>query len=159
MESNSICSIMFLGFIHVASISSSLWPLFFFFFFWLHWVFAAALRLSLVDASRGYYSLLCAGFSLQQLLIVEHGLNSYGAWACCSLACEIFLEYGWNPCPVHWQAGSYPLYHQGSPGLCLSEIRASPVSKGLILLLLFSKFPCCSSLSQFPYFLVSHQTL
>ena len=119
----------------------------YFIFFWLHWVFAAALRLSLVEASRGYSSLLCAGFSLQQLLIVERGLSSYGAWACCSLAREIFLEYGWNPCPVHWQADSYPLYHQGSPGLCLSEIRASPVSKGLILLLHFSKFPRCSSLS------------
>ena len=33
-------------------------------FFWLRWVFVAALRLSLVAASRGYSSLRCASFSL-----------------------------------------------------------------------------------------------
>ena len=32
----------------------------------------------------------------------------------CSIACEIFPDWGSNPCPWHWQADSYPLYHQGS---------------------------------------------
>ena len=41
-----------------------------FFFFWLHWVFVAARRLSLVVASRGYSSLQCVGFSLQWLLLL-----------------------------------------------------------------------------------------
>ena len=31
------------------------------------------------------------------------------------MACEIFLDQGLNPCPLHWQAGSHPLSHQQSP--------------------------------------------
>ena len=42
-------------------------------------------------------------------VVVVHGLS-------CSLACEIFLDQGSNPCVLHWQADSCPLYHQGSPG-------------------------------------------
>ena len=62
----------------------------------------------------------CAGFPLQGLL-----LQSMGSWshepaapgssaqtgsivvACgpsCSVACGIFLDQGWNPCLLHWQA-------------------------------------------------------
>ena len=36
-------------------------------------------------------------------------------WFCCSTACGIFPDQGSKPCPLHWQAGSYPLCHQGSP--------------------------------------------
>ena len=51
---------------------------FFFFFlnfyvliyFWLHWVFTAVCRISLVAASRGYSSVRCMGFSLQWLLLL-----------------------------------------------------------------------------------------
>ena len=39
---------------------------------------------------------------------MAHGLS-------CSVACGIFLDQGSNPCPLHWQADSYPLHHQGSP--------------------------------------------
>ena len=39
---------------------------------------------------------------------MAHGLS-------CSAACEIFLEEGSNPCPLHWQLDSYPLDHQGNP--------------------------------------------
>ena len=62
------------------------------FYFWLHWVFGAAHGLSLVAASRGYSSLLWAGFSLQWLLllwntssrctgsvVVARGLSSCGS--------------------------------------------------------------------------------
>ena len=41
---------------------------------------------------------------------VAHGLS-------CSTARGIFLDQGSNPCPLHWQADSYPLRHQGSPGV------------------------------------------
>ena len=41
-------------------------------------------------------------------VVAAHGLG-------CSMACEIFLDQGLNPCPLPWQAYSYPLYHQGSP--------------------------------------------
>ena len=37
-----------------------------------------------------------------------HGLS-------CSMACGIFPDQGLNPCPLNWQANSYPLYHQESP--------------------------------------------
>ena len=36
-----------------------------------------------------------------------HGLS-------CSVACGIFPDQGSNPCPLHWQADSQPLRHQGS---------------------------------------------
>ena len=46
-----------------------------FIYFWLHWVFVAVRRLSLVVSSRGYFSLQCGGFSLWWLLfVVEHRL-------------------------------------------------------------------------------------
>ena len=41
-------------------------------------------------------------------VIVAHGPS-------CSAACGIFPDQGSNPCPVHWQADSQPLHHQGSP--------------------------------------------
>ena len=41
-------------------------------------------------------------------VIVAHGL-------CYSSGCGITLIQGSNLCPLHWQADSYPLYHQGSP--------------------------------------------
>ena len=33
----------------------------------------------------------------------------------CSVACGIFPDWGSNPCPLHWQADSQPLDHQGRP--------------------------------------------
>ena len=33
----------------------------------------------------------------------------------CSKACGIFRDQGLNSCPLHWQADSCPLDHQGSP--------------------------------------------
>ena len=39
--------------------------------FWLHWVFVAACRLSLVAASGGYSSLRCVAFSLRWLLLLQ----------------------------------------------------------------------------------------
>ena len=52
---------------------------------------------------------------------VACGLCSCGPWALehrlsCSVAHGIFLHQGSNPCLLHWQADSFPLDHQGSPG-------------------------------------------
>ena len=52
-------------------------------------------------------------------LIAEHRLESTGSVAAvhgvsCSMTRGIFLDQGWNPCPLHWQADSLPLDHQGS---------------------------------------------
>ena len=37
----------------------------------------------------------------------------------CSAVCGIFPDQGSNPHPLHWQADSQPLRHQGSPELHL----------------------------------------
>ena len=50
------------------------------------------------------------------------GAQPLGMWASVavpqglsdSMACGIFPEQGLNLCPLHWQADSYPLCHQGS---------------------------------------------
>ena len=41
-------------------------------------------------------------------VIVAHGPS-------CSTACGILPDQGSNPCPLHWQADSQPLRHQGRP--------------------------------------------
>ena len=97
--------------------------LFILFHLWLCWVFVSVCGLSLVAASGGHSSSRCAGLSLSWPLllrstgsrragsaIVAHGLSR-------SAACGIFPDQGWNPCPLHWQADSQPLRHQGSPHL------------------------------------------
>ena len=114
-------------------------PIFFFYsyffylfilFFWLCWVFVSVRGLSLVAASGGHSSSRCgdrsssrcAGLSLSRPLplrgtgsrcagsvVVAHGPS----W---SAARGIFPDQGSNPCPLHWQADSQPLRHQGSPG-------------------------------------------
>ena len=81
---------------------------FFFLNFWLHWVFIAGLRLSLVAASGDYPSLQCASFSLRWLLscvawvlghsgsvVVARGLR-------CSISCEVFPDQGLSLYPLHW---------------------------------------------------------
>ncbi|KAJ8782455.1 hypothetical protein J1605_010163 [Eschrichtius robustus] len=40
-------------------------------------------------------------------VVVAHGPS-------CSAACGIFPDQGSNLCPLHWQADSQPLRHQGS---------------------------------------------
>ena len=110
-------------------------------YFCLCQIFIAACRLSLVVASGGCSSLWCTGFSLYQLLITVaslvagHGIQ--GVWASvvvdprlqstgsvvvvhvlsCSEACQIFPDQGLNPCPLHWQEDSNPLYYQESPSV------------------------------------------
>ena len=92
-----------------------------FIYFWLCWVFVSVRGLSLVAASGGHSSSRCAGLSLSQLLllrstssrragsvIVAHGPS-------CSAACGILPDQGSNLCPLHRQADSQPLCHQGSP--------------------------------------------
>ena len=95
-----------------------------FIYFWLYWVFVSMRGLSLVVASGGHSSSRCAGLSLSRPLllrgtgsrrpssvVVAHGPS-------CSAAHGIFPDQGSNPCPLHWQADSQPLRHQGSPHGC-----------------------------------------
>ena len=77
--------------------------------------------LSLVAASGGHSSSRCVGLSLSQpLLLRSTGSRRAGSAIVAhgpsrSAACGIFLDQGLNPCPLHWQADSQPLRHQGSP--------------------------------------------
>ena len=95
--------------------------IFIFFYFWLCWVFVSVRGLSLVVASGGHSSSRCAGLSLSRpLLLQSTGSRRAGSvvvahrLSCC-VACGIFPDQGSNPCPLHWQADSQPLRHQGSP--------------------------------------------
>ena len=86
-----------------------------FIYLWLCWVFVSVQGLSLVAASR------CAGLSLSRpLLLQSTGSRRAGSVVVAhgpshSAACGIFPDQGSNPCPLHWQADSQPLRHQGSP--------------------------------------------
>ena len=77
--------------------------------------------LSLGAASGGHSSSRCAGLSLSRpLLLRSTGSRRAGSVVVaqglsCSAACGIFPDQGSNPCPLHWQADSQPLRHQGSP--------------------------------------------
>ena len=85
--------------------------------------------LSPATASRGHSSSRCrdrsssrcAGLSLSRsLLLRSTGSRRAGSVVVthgpsCSAACGIFPDQGSNPCPLHWQADSQPLRHQGSP--------------------------------------------
>ena len=94
-----------------------------FIYFWLCWVFVPVRGLSLVVASGGHSSSRCAGLSLSRpLLLRSTGSRRTGSVVVahgptCSTACGIFPDQGSNPCPLHWQADSQPLRHQGSPDL------------------------------------------
>ena len=92
-----------------------------FIYLWLCWVFISVWGLFLVATSGGHSSSRWAGLSLSRPLllrstgsrrassvVVAHGPS-------CSAACGIFPDQGANPCPLHWQADSQPLCHQGSP--------------------------------------------
>ena len=85
------------------------------------WVFVSVRGLSLVAASGGPSSSWCVGLSLsRRLLLSSTGFRSAGSvimahGPSCSAACGIFSDQGTNQCPLHWQADSQPLCHQGSP--------------------------------------------
>ena len=92
-----------------------------FIYLWLCWVFVSVRGLSLVAASGGHSSSRCAGLSLSwPLLLRSTGSRHAGSVVVAhgpsrSAACGIFPDQGSNPCPLHWQADSQPLRHQGSP--------------------------------------------
>ena len=59
-------------------------------------------------AVRGPLPLRGTGSRRAGSVVVAHGPS-------CSAARGIFPDQGSNPCPLHWQADSQPLRHQGSP--------------------------------------------
>ena len=83
------------------------------------------LGLSLVAASGGHSSSRCAGLSLSWPLLLQSTASTCAGSVIvahgpsCSAACGIFPDQGSNLCPLHWQADSQPLRHQGSPEVCI----------------------------------------
>ena len=115
-------------FIYFLKFIPSFWKAFFkklfiylFIYLWLCWVFVSVRGLSLVAASGGHSSSRCVGLSLSRpLLLQSTGSRRAGSVIVahrpsCSAACGILPDQGSNPCPMHWQADSQPLCHQGSP--------------------------------------------
>ena len=113
-------------------------PTFFLFIYlWLCCVFVSVRGLSLVVASGGHSSSRCVGLSLSRpLLLRSTGSRRAGSvivahGPSCSAACGILPDQGSNPCPLHWQADSQPLRHQGSPHLLLYPLKESSTSNPL----------------------------
>ena len=93
----------------------------YYFYFWLCWVFVSVWGLSPVAASGGQSSSRCTGLSPPRpLLLRSTGSRRSGSAVVAhgpsrSVACGILPDQGSNPCPLHRQADSQPLRHQGSP--------------------------------------------
>ena len=87
-----------------------------FIYFWLCWVFVGA---------WAFLHLRFPGFSLPWLLLLWiMGSRQAGSVVAahrlsCPMACGIFLDRGSKLCSLHWQEESYPLDHQGNPGICV----------------------------------------
>ena len=119
-----------------------------FIYFWLCWVFISMRGLSLVVASGGHSSSRCAGLSLSRpLLLQSTGSRRAGSvivahgpsW---STACGIFPDQGSNPCPLHWQADSQPLRHQGSPVVYLFKVTVLICLNGIKINQMLYFFSC-----------------
>ena len=122
---NHVCLFIYLGIRIPFSKGTPLFIYLFIYFliFWLCWAFVSVRGLSPVAASGGHSLSQCVGLSPSWPLplwstgsrcagsaVVAHGPS-------CSAARGILPDQGSNPCPLHWQADSQPLRHQGSPGL------------------------------------------
>ena len=93
----------------------------FYFNFCLQWILIAVHGFSLVAAGCGAtLQLRYVVFSLQWLLLLQSpgsrvcGLSSSVQAKLLLAACGILLDQGSSPCPLHWQADSQSLDHQGS---------------------------------------------
>ena len=101
-----------------------------------------------VAASGGHSSSRCAGLSLSRpLLLRSTGSRRAGSATVAhgpsrTAACGILPDQGSNPCPLHRQADSQPLSHQGSPmNKFLNLILLKWFPRTLVYILFFKVFP------------------
>ena len=106
----------------------------------LHRLLSSCSNQGLLSSCSAWAS-CCSGFSWCRARALGHmGFRSCGVWPqelqlvgsratgaavkaqglSYPAACGIFPDQGWNPCPLHRQAGSLPLNQQRSPGVFLS---------------------------------------
>ena len=76
------------------------------------WRAGATLHCSARASHYHGLSLRSTGSRRAGSVVVAHGPS-------CFTACGIFPDQGSNPCPLHQQADSQPLRHQGSPNVSL----------------------------------------
>ena len=92
-----------------------------FIYLWLCWAFASVRGLPPAAASGGHSSPRCTGPPPSRpLLLPSAGSRRTGPATVAhgpsrSAARGILPDQGSNPRPLHWQADSQPLHHQGSP--------------------------------------------
>ena len=119
----------------VASFTLFFFFLIYLFIFQLCWVFISVQGPSPVAASGGHPSprragpppsrpllLRSTGSRRASSAVVAHGPSR-------SAACGILPDQGSNPRPLHWQADSQPLRHQGSPSFTLNYFLRGPISE------------------------------
>ena len=110
-----------------------------FIYFWLHCVFVAAHRLSLVSVSGGYSLLWCAGFSLRWFLLLRSTGSRHVGFSSCGLRA---LERRLSSCGARVQLlpGMWDLPRPGlepmSPALAGGFLTTAPPGKSSHLLLL-----------------------
>ena len=86
-----------------------------FIYFWLHWVFLAAHRLSLVAVSGGYSFLRCAGFSLPwPLLLRSMGSTCAGFSSCVMWTQQLWLAGSRAQAQQLWRMGLVAPRYVGS---------------------------------------------
>ena len=80
----------------------------------LHWVAISFSRGSSQSWDRTQISCIVGRFFTNWA--TREALSSCGHGLCCSMACGVFVDQGWNWCPLNCKADSSgPLKHQGSP--------------------------------------------
>lgn len=84
--------------------------------FWLYQAFLAVCRLSLTVASKGQSIVVVCGLSLQWLLSLQSvGFSTCGTQAQLSHDMWTLQTRYQTHVPLHWQAYSQPLDHEGHP--------------------------------------------
>ena len=142
----------------------SLSPQIRFFFLIIYFIYLFLAELGLCGCTRAFSScgergllfvvvrrLLTAVASL----VAEHGLQARGLQQLqhagsvvvahrlsCSTVCGIFPDQGSNPCPLHWQADSQPLRHQGSPIDQLLSVLELRINKIIQYIVFYVSFYC-----------------